>query len=244
MRIIPQHLFTLSKYCVIYKATSQGDAYVYVPREDFFIPLLSQLEEQTLVALDLLLKLDKSKEQSLGSRGTARDVNIDGNDPIASSDNRIGVVVVSATVGTGTHTDDPPRLRHLIVHLAQGRGHLIGQRTGHDHHIRLTRTGTEHHTETLHVVSGGGRVHHLDGAAGQTEGHGPEGALAGPVDQVVDAGYRVLDAIVDGNSTGPGEHLVHPIEAGQLQHQGKYVKASYQIHRNQRSERETQRKGE
>ena len=189
----------------------------HVPREDFsssFNYLLSQLEEQTLVALDLLLKLDKSKEQRLGGRGTPGDVNIDGNDPIASSDNSIGVVVISATVGTGPHTDNPPRLRHLIVHLAQGRGHLIGQRTGHDHHIRLTRTGTEHHTETLHVVSGGGRVHHLDGAAGQAKGHGPEGALPGPVDQVVDAGNRVLDAVVDGNSAGSGEHLVHPIEAG------------------------------
>jgi hypothetical protein len=31
------------------------------------------------------------------------------------------------------------------------------------------------------IVARGREVHHLDGAAGQAEGHGPEGGLAGPV---------------------------------------------------------------
>jgi len=29
-------------------------------------------------------------------------------------------------------------------------------------------------------------VHHFDGAAGEAEGHGPEGALAGPVGDLVE----------------------------------------------------------
>lgn len=31
-------------------------------------------------------------------------------------------------------------------------------------------------------------MHHLDGAAGEPEGHGPEGALAGPVGDLVERG--------------------------------------------------------
>jgi hypothetical protein len=31
-------------------------------------------------------------------------------------------------------------------------------------------------------------VHHFDGAAGETEGHGPEGGLTGPVGDDVEGG--------------------------------------------------------
>jgi hypothetical protein len=41
------------------------------------------------------------------------------------------------------------------------------------------------------VVAGGGEVHHFDGAAGEAEGHGPEGALAGPVGDLVEGCPRV-----------------------------------------------------
>ena len=40
---------------------------------------------------------------------------------------RVGVVVVAATVGAGAHGDDPLGLRHLVVHLAERRGHLQGR---------------------------------------------------------------------------------------------------------------------
>jgi len=57
-------------------------------------------------------------------------------------------------------------------------------------------------------------VHHFDGAAGEAKGHGPEGALAGPVDEVVDFGDGVFDFVVDGDSAGAGEEFVHSPEAG------------------------------
>ncbi len=34
-------------------------------------------------------------------------------------------------------------------------------------------------------------MHHFDGAAGEAEGHGPEGALAGPVGDLVEGCPRV-----------------------------------------------------
>jgi hypothetical protein len=36
------------------------------------------------------------------------------------------------------------------------------------------------------IVAGRGEVHHFDGAAGQSEGHGPEGALTGPIGYLVE----------------------------------------------------------
>lgn len=36
-------------------------------------------------------------------------------------------------------------------------------------------------------------MHHLDGAAGEAEGHGPEGALAGPVGDLVHCGSGVFE---------------------------------------------------
>jgi len=36
---------------------------------------------------------------------------------------------------------DVARLRHLVVDLAQRRGHLVAQRAGDDHHVGLARRG-------------------------------------------------------------------------------------------------------
>src|SRR5437763_282074 len=65
-------------------------------------------------------------------------------------------MVVTAAVGAGTHGDHPARLRHLVVHLAQRGGHLVHQRAGDDHHVRLTRARAEHTgTETVEIVAHG-----------------------------------------------------------------------------------------
>jgi hypothetical protein len=42
----------------------------------------------------------------------------------------------------------------------------------------------------VHVVSGGGNVHHLNGAAGQPEGERPQGTLPAPVHQVVHPAHQ------------------------------------------------------
>lgn len=82
-------------------------------------------------------------------------------------------MVVAAAVGATSHGDNPSGVGHLIVDLAQRRSHLVCQGTGDNHNIGLARGGTENDTKAILIVAGGGKVHHLDGAAGETEGHGP-----------------------------------------------------------------------
>lgn len=136
----------------------------------------------------LLLQLENAVHQSLGGRRATRDVDVDRHDPVAPSCDRVAVVVVSSTVGAAAHRDDPARFGHLIVNLSQGGRHLVGQGTGHNHDVGLARRGTENDTETILIIAGRGQVHHLDGAAGKTEGHGPEGALSRPVGHLVECG--------------------------------------------------------
>ena len=59
--------------------------------------------------------------------------------------------------------------------------------TSDDHHICLTWGGAEDDAEAVHVIAGGRCVHHLHCASGETEGHRPEGRLARPVRQPVEA---------------------------------------------------------
>lgn len=95
-------------------------------------------------------------------------------------------MVVAAAVGARAHGDDPARLGHLVVDLAQGGGHLVGQGARDDHDVRLPRRGAEDDADAVLVVARRREVHHLDGAAGEAEGHGPEGGLPAPVDDLVE----------------------------------------------------------
>lgn len=115
-------------------------------------------------------------------------VDIDRHDPVATPHDAVRVVVVPAAVRAASHANNPPRLGHLIVHLAQGRRHLVRQGAGDNHHVRLTGRRAENDTQAILIVPRGGEVHHFHGAARETEGHGPEGALAGPVRDDIERG--------------------------------------------------------
>ncbi len=122
----------------------------------------------------LALELEDAVHEGLGGGWAARDVDVNGDDAVAAADDRVAVVVVAAAVGAAAHGDDPAGVGHLVVDLAQGRGHLVGEGAGDNHDVGLTRRGTEDDAEAILIVAGGGEVHHLDGAAGETKGHGPE----------------------------------------------------------------------
>ena len=139
----------------------------------------------------LPLQLEDPVHQRLARRRAAGNIHIDRHDPVATSHHAVAVVVVSTAVGTRTHGDHPARVRHLVVHLAQRGRHLVGQRAGHNHHVGLAGRGTENDAETVLVVARGGEVHHFHGAASQTEGHGPEGALTRPVGYDIKCGPAV-----------------------------------------------------
>ncbi len=96
--------------------------------------------------------------------------------------------IIAAAVSARAHGDHVPRLGHLVVDLAQRRGHLVAQRAGYDHHVRLARTGARREAETLEVVARHGRLHHLHRAAGEAESHPHQRAGARPGDEVVGGG--------------------------------------------------------
>ncbi len=139
-------------------------------------------------APDLLLQQHDAVQQRFGRRGTARHVDVDGHDAVAAAHHRIGVVVVAAAIGAGAHRNDVARLRHLVVDLAQRRRHLVGQGAGDDHHVGLARRGARREPEPLGIVARHRHLHHLDGAAGESEGHPHQRAGARPGDQVIGRG--------------------------------------------------------
>jgi len=86
-------------------------------------------------------------------------------------------VIVAAAVGAAAHGDDPLWRGHLVVDLSQGWSHLVCQRARHNDAVGLARRGSEDDAVAIHVVAGRCDVHHFDGAAGQAECEGPQGAL-------------------------------------------------------------------
>src|SRR5690242_5384641 len=136
----------------------------------------------------LLLQLENAVHERLSGRRASRDVDVDRHNPVTASCNRVAVVVVSSSVGAAAHGDNPSGVRHLVVHLSQSRSHFVCEGSGNNHDVGLTWRGTENDTEAILIVSWGRQVHHFDGTAGKTEGHGPEGALTRPVGDLVEGG--------------------------------------------------------
>src|SRR5207248_8915705 len=78
---------------------------------------------------------------------------------------------------------------HLVVEALDARGHFVVDGAGDDHEVGLAGRGAEGAgAEAIEVETASADGHHLDGAAGEAEGHGPEGVFAGPVDGEVEAG--------------------------------------------------------
>jgi hypothetical protein len=95
-------------------------------------------------------------------------------------------MIVTSAIRAASHGDYPARVGHLVVDLTERGRHFVRQCTGYDHDVGLARRGAEDDAHPVLVVARGGEVHHFDGAAGEAEGHGPEGALAGPVGDLVE----------------------------------------------------------
>lgn len=141
--------------------------------------------EKILAPVNLFLQLEKSIEQGFCCRRATWDINVHWNNPIAAPDNRVGVMVVSTTICTASHRYYPSRFWHLVINLAQSRGHLVGESASNNHAIGLTRAGPENDPEAVKIIASGSRVHHLNGAACQPECHRPYRPTSCPVQQIV-----------------------------------------------------------
>src|SRR3546814_15798738 len=78
---------------------------------------------------------------------------VDRHDAVAAAHHRIAVMIIAAAVGAASHRDDIFGVRHLVVDPAQRRGHLVAQRAGYDHHVRLARGCARRGAETPHVIA-------------------------------------------------------------------------------------------
>ena len=136
---------------------------------------LAQAGSQVALNNDyLLLQLEDTVHQRLACRRASRHIDVHWNDSVATSCNTVAVVIVPASVCTATHTDNPSGVGHLIVHLPEGRRHLVRERSSNYHDVGLARRCSEDDTEAILIVTGCGKMHHLDGAASESERHGPQ----------------------------------------------------------------------
>ena len=94
-------------------------------------------------------------------------------------------MVIPASIRAAAHAYNPSRVRHLVVYLPQGRGHFVSERAGDNHDVGLARRGAEDDAHPVLIVARRREVHHFNCATGEAEGHGPEGALAGPIGDLV-----------------------------------------------------------
>src|ERR1041385_2985851 len=76
------------------------------------------------LALDLLLQSHERVNQSLGSRRTARNVNVHRDVAIDPLENIVALLEWSARNSAGAHRDHILRLRHLVVQAHDLRSHF------------------------------------------------------------------------------------------------------------------------
>lgn len=145
-----------------------------------------------LHALDFLLKLEDSVEKSFSSRGTSGNVNIDGDDSVASANDRVRIMIITAAVGARSHWDHPFWLGHLIIDFSQSWSHFIGQCAGNDDNIGLTGRSSEYDAITIHVVPRSSNVHHFYGTTSKTKSQWPNRAFATPIQDIVETGHSPL----------------------------------------------------
>src|SRR5919107_5856527 len=123
-----------------------------------------------LVALYLLLERHDPEDKRLWSRRAPPHVHLDGYHPVCAHQHGVAIQKRAAGDRAGPHRYDPFWLGHLLVEAGHSLGHLGRDGARDDHDVGLPRRGSEETgAESVEVVVGHARRHHLDGAAGQAE---------------------------------------------------------------------------
>lgn len=144
--------------------------------------------EGALFGLDLFLQLENAVKNHFRPRWATGNVDVDGNNLIASLNNSV-IVEDAAGSGARSHGDDPLGFRHLIVKHANHRRHFLREAAGDDHQVGLTGRGAEDlSAKARHVETRGCHGHHFDGAARKAKTQRPNGTFASPVHRLIELG--------------------------------------------------------
>src|SRR5438094_4486176 len=138
------------------------------------------------LADDLVLHAQQTLGERLGTRRAARNVDVHRDQLVHALADRVRVLEEAAARSARAHRDHVLRLRHLLVQKPAALGHLVGERSGHDHQIALPRRRARHAAEPIDVGPRPAGLHQLDAAAGEAEEQIKDAALAGEVDDLVD----------------------------------------------------------
>src|SRR3954470_24950637 len=156
------------------------------PEPEFSTRHSADLVRRRDARLDLLLEPDDALDERFRARRAAGHVDVDRDDLVDALQDRV-VVEHPARAGARPHRDHPLRLEHLVVDLAQRRGHLVGDAAGDDEQVGLTRGRAEDlGAEARDVISRRDDRHHLDRAAREPERVGPDRVPLRPEDRLVD----------------------------------------------------------
>ena len=92
---------------------------------------------------DFLLQQQNSVQKCFSGWWATWNVDIDRDDSVDSSDYRVWVVVVSTSVGAGSHGDGPFWVGHLVEDESEGWRHFVCEGAGDDHEVGLSWGGSE-----------------------------------------------------------------------------------------------------
>lgn len=95
-------------------------------------------------------------------------------------------MIISTTIRTASHADDPTWLRHLVINHPKSRRHLVGHGTRDNKNVDLSRRSAPYGTKTVNVVPRANQRHLFEGAAGKSKGQRIEGAMSGPVGELIE----------------------------------------------------------
>src|ERR1700676_3075636 len=138
---------------------------------------------------DFFLQQRDGVNQLLGTRWTAGDIDIHGNDLIHALHERV-IIENAAGSRARPHRNHPLRFRHLLPELAKYARHFVRDPAGNDHQVRLPRRRPEHFgAKARDIEARRAHRHHFNGTAGEPERHRPDGILAHPVDGRIERGH-------------------------------------------------------
>lgn len=145
------------------------------------------------VIFDILLNHHQPLQQRIWPRRAADHIKIDRQKLIDALHDGIRSINSSRN-RADAHRNHVFRIRHLIVNFANDFRHFVGHCASDDKQIRLPwREAKYFRSEARNVVTRACKGHHLDGAARNSERHGPHGIAPRPVHEIVQpAGYETF----------------------------------------------------